>query len=142
MANSMASSMLITDLISGEQSPFEKIFSPQRFNFRLGAFLSNLWVSIKNLIITPLTPAFKSYKNLKIGEGKIVCYKGSKKAVYKDENGNFHVCSPYCKHLHCQLKFNSNSKTWDCPCHGSRFDIDGKIIVAPTVENLDNNDKK
>ncbi|NCC70867.1 FAD-dependent oxidoreductase [bacterium] len=139
MANSMASSLLITNLIAGKQNGFEKIFSPQRFNFRLGAFLSNLYVSIKNLIITPLIPAFKSYKNLKAGEGKIVCYNGAKKAVYKDDKGVYHICSPYCKHLHCQLKFNSNSKTWDCPCHGSRYDIDGNIITSPTVEKLDEN---
>jgi len=137
MANSMASSILITDLISKQNNPAEEVFSPQRFNFSFKAFLSNIFVSLKNLVIMPLIPSFCSYKNLKIGQGKIVCYKGSKKAVYRDEKNNFHICSPYCKHLHCQLKFNKNSHTWDCPCHGSRYDIDGNIISSPTVEKLD-----
>lgn len=133
----MASATLITDLISGQKNEFEKIFSPQRFNFSFGAFLTNIGVSLNNILIRPFMPAFKSYKSLKIGNGDIVCYKGLKKAVYRDEKNKLHICSPYCKHLHCQLKFNKNSKTWDCPCHGSRFDIDGNIISSPTVEKLD-----
>jgi len=60
-----------------------------------------------------------------------------KKAVYRDEDGKLHICSPYCAHLGCQLKFNPDDKSWDCPCHGSRFDIDGNIITAPTVKKLD-----
>lgn len=137
MANSMIGSVLITDLISEKKNEFLEIFSPQRFNFRFGAFVTNICVSLYNILLKPLTPVFKSYKSVKEGQGRIVYYKGSKKAVYKDENKKLHICSPYCQHLNCQLKFNQNSKTWDCPCHGSRYDIDGKIISSPTVENLD-----
>lgn len=137
MTNSMASALLVTDLISGKANKFEKLFSPQRFNFSLGAFLINIGVSLKNLLGKPALPPLTSYKTLKVGEGDIVNYKGSKKAVYRDKDNNFHVCSPYCKHLGCQLAFNKNTVTWDCPCHGSRYDIDGNIITAPTVETLD-----
>jgi glycine/D-amino acid oxidase-like deaminating enzyme/nitrite reductase/ring-hydroxylating ferredoxin subunit len=138
MTNSMASAKLITDLISNKVNKFEKIFSPQRFNFNFGAFLINIGVSLNNLVIKPLTPAFKSYRKIKIGDGEIVHYRNSKRAVYRDEKNVFHFCSPYCKHLGCQLKFNKNTKTWDCPCHGSRYDIDGNIISSPTVEKLEN----
>lgn len=137
MANSIVSSILITDLIIGKENKFKNIFSPQRFNFCLKGFLSNLGSSLNNLIIKPLTPVFKSYKNLRVGNGEIMNYKGSKKAVYLDEFNKIHICSPYCKHLGCQLKFNKNTKTWDCPCHGSRYDIDGNIITAPTVGTLE-----
>lgn len=137
MTNSMASAKLITDLISNKQNEFEKVFSPQRFTFKFSNFFITLGVSIFNLVIRPLTPSFLYYKRLKKGNGRIMNYKGSKKAIYRDESGRFHVCNPYCKHLGCQLRFNKNSKTWDCPCHGSRYDIDGNIITAPTVFNLD-----
>ena len=61
MANSMASSVLITNLISGQKNEFEEIFSPQRFNFSFKAFLSNIFVSLKNLLFMPLIPSFQSY---------------------------------------------------------------------------------
>lgn len=137
MANAMACSSIVADLVMEQKNEFAKIFSPLRVNFSLGALLVNLGVSVYNLIFRPITPAFKSYKRLKDGQGDIVHCQG-KRAVYKDENGKLHINSALCKHLGCGLRFNPNTKSWDCPCHGSRFDIDGKIITAPTVFDLDN----
>jgi glycine/D-amino acid oxidase-like deaminating enzyme/nitrite reductase/ring-hydroxylating ferredoxin subunit len=137
MTNAMASSLLIADLITGKENRYQELFSPQRINFNLGGFISNLGNSLKNLIVNHLTPSIKCYKKLKPNTGDIVRYKGRKQAVYKDSEGNLHVCNPHCTHLGCQLSFNSDTKTWDCPCHGSRFEIDGKVITAPTVKDLE-----
>ncbi|HOO22069.1 MAG TPA: FAD-dependent oxidoreductase [Clostridia bacterium] len=135
MAKAMASAMLISDLINDVPNKYKKICNPHRRGQCTWGFFKNLLCTIKNLLIMPFVPPFRCARSLKSGEGKIVFYKGVKSAVYKDEEGKLHALSPYCAHLGCQLKFNPDAKTWDCPCHGSRFDIDGNIITAPTVKN-------
>ena len=67
----------------------------------------------------------------------VVDYKGKKLGIYKDKSGKMHAVVPYCKHLGCELSWNNLEKTWDCPCHGSRYDYTGKIITEPTTESLD-----
>ena len=98
MANSMTNSQLITDLITENKNDFKEIFSPQRFRFSLTSFLISLGVSIKNLTKPILIP-LSSHRKLKNGAGGIVWYKFKKKAVYKDDEGKLHICSPFCKHF-------------------------------------------
>ncbi|HKL94311.1 MAG TPA: FAD-dependent oxidoreductase [Clostridia bacterium] len=137
MTKAMAASLLITDMINGVDNEYEHLYSPQRPTAGFFAFIKNLGCTVKNLVIMPLLPVFRTYKSLQKGEGDIVYYKCRKRAVYRDENGELHTCKPRCAHLGCQLKFNNETKTWDCPCHGSCFDVDGNIITAPTVKNLE-----
>lgn len=137
LANAMIGSVVLSDMLTGKENKYEKLFSPQRkmpFSFDI---IVNLLCVIKSLVIKPLLPPLKCYKKLKSGEGDIVMYHFKKRAVYKDENGEYHVCRALCAHLKCQLQFNPVDKTWDCPCHGSRYDIDGNLITAPTVKNLE-----
>ena len=61
---------------------------------------------------------------------------GKKCGVYTDKNGKEHIVSNICPHMKCNLVFNYIDKTWDCPCHASRFDIDGNIIYGPSVYNI------
>lgn len=137
IANAMAASMLTADMINGIDNKYEKLYSPQRKISGLFSYFINMLCTVKNLVIKPILPPVKCYKNLKNGEGSIVFYKWKKKAVYKDEQGALHICQPLCAHLKCQLEFNPDAKTWDCPCHGSVYDVDGNIITAPTVKNLE-----
>ena len=58
--------------------------------------------------------------------------------IYKDKNGKMYGVVPYCKHLGCELSWNNLEKTWDCPCHGSRFDEDGGVIDNPATGDLEN----
>ena len=76
-------------------------------------------------------------QNIKIGEGKVVRVDGKKVAVYRETKDKFHFVSPYCSHLGCDLTWNNTAKTWDCPCHGSRFDYTGKSIYAPSVKDIE-----
>ncbi|MBQ2158165.1 MAG: Rieske 2Fe-2S domain-containing protein, partial [Oscillospiraceae bacterium] len=62
---------------------------------------------------------------------------GEKVGAYKDESGEVHAVSVKCPHLGCQLDWNPDEKTWDCPCHGSRFDTYGELISGPAQENLE-----
>ena len=57
--------------------------------------------------------------------------------IYKDKDGNVHAIKPYCTHLGCELSWNNLDKTWDCPCHGSRFNYQGKNIYDPAIKNLE-----
>ena len=134
MANAMASSLLIADLVEQKKNKYEELFKPTRKKHGVTSIFINSAETFKNIIIKPIAPVFKTEKSLKNNSGDIVYYKGKKRAVYKDENGELHIIKPLCAHLKCQLEFNENEKTWDCPCHGSRYDIDGNIITAPTVK--------
>lgn len=136
MANAMACSLVIADAITGNLNRFAPVFCPQRKNISAKILFSNLGSAIWNVGIKPLILPFSIAKNLPKDSGKIVWYRGKKKAVYKDASGELHACQPYCKHMGCQLSFNDSAKTWDCPCHGSRYDVDGNILKAPTTEHL------
>lgn len=74
--------------------------------------------------------------NLKIGEGKIVDYKGQKVAAYKDESGKIFLVSEKCTYEGCDLNWNSGEKVWQCPCCGSKFNIEGKVLQGPATEDL------
>ena len=74
---------------------------------------------------------------LKADEGAIVEENGGKVAVYKDGAGKVTRLSPVCKHLRCLVVWNGAEKTWDCPCHGSRYDASGRVIKGPAKKNLD-----
>jgi len=73
---------------------------------------------------------------LKPGEGALVEIRDKKLAVYKDPDGELHVMSPVCRHLRCIVDWNAAEKTWDCPCHGSRYDAMGKVIHGPSTKDL------
>ena len=70
-------------------------------------------------------------------EGKIIERNGEKIGVYIDENGKTFAVKPVCTHLGCMLSWNKEDKTWDCSCHGSRFDYTGKQIENPAIKDLE-----
>lgn len=80
--------------------------------------------------------AHKSEDDVKPGEGKVVEWDNKQVAVYKDDSGNITRLSAVCTHLGCIVDFNSEEKTWDCPCHGSRFNVDGSVLRGPAQKPL------
>lgn len=70
------------------------------------------------------------------GEGAILRHGVTKVAVYRDEHGALHERSAFCTHLGCVVQWNSIEKTWDCPCHGSRFQTDGHVVNGPAIGGL------
>ena len=70
------------------------------------------------------------------GEAKVTQRDGRPYGVYHDEDGDVHAVSAVCPHMKCLVKWNDAERTWDCPCHGSRFDYDGEVISGPAVEDL------
>jgi 3-phenylpropionate/trans-cinnamate dioxygenase ferredoxin reductase subunit len=75
--------------------------------------------------------------SLEPGDGGIVDMDGEKLAAYRDQRGGVHAVSPICTHLRCVVGWNGQDKTWDCPCHGSRFDVEGNVLRGPAKKNLE-----
>jgi Rieske Fe-S protein len=78
----------------------------------------------------------KSISDLAPGEAGIVNENGQEAAAFKDEESRLHAVSPNCTHMYCKVEWNNAEKSWDCPCHGSRFDSSGKILHAPATKDL------
>jgi Rieske Fe-S protein len=95
-------------------------------------------------LVSRLLPAEKleQLAGLAPGEGKLVNYEGSKIALYKDEQGVLHAVDPVCTHLGCEVHWNQAERSWDCPCHGARYNIDGQVLNAPAGKGLDPHDIK
>ena len=138
MTSSMVAAMLIADAIEGRMPDWAEVFSPSRF--QLSATAKNLATdtiqSMKGLAREFLTLPQTVLNELPNGHGGIVEVDGHKAGVYRDDAGNCFVVNPKCPHLGCQLEWNPDEKSWDCPCHGSRFSYDGKLIDNPAQEDL------
>ena len=130
---------IITDKILGIENIYEDLFKATRLqpiknHEELGNMIKE---SMYSLIINKLKDSPDTLEDVKNGEGKIIEIDDKKVGVYKDENGKCFFIKPVCAHLGCELSFNNQEKTWDCPCHGSRYDIYGNIITEPAIENLE-----
>ena len=138
MTSSMVSAMIISDMILGKENDFSDIFSHKRFDLSLS--IKNLATDIietsKNFIAQKIYIPSSKIEHIKNGHAGIVEYKGEKVGVYKNNEGNEFIVSTKCPHLGCQLAWNSDELTWDCPCHGSRFDYKGKLIDSPSTKDL------
>ena len=139
MTTSHVAAKIISDRILGKENPYEKIYTATRIEPIKNSkeFGNMLKQSVYSLAINKASPPIISYTDLENDSGGVVDYKGEKLGIYKDKNGKLFGVVPYCKHLGCELSWNNLEKTWDCPCHGSRYDYTGKIITEPTTKSLD-----
>ena len=138
MTTSHVAAQIITDKILNKENEFEKIFTATRLEpIKNSAEFGNmLKQSTYSLAINKMKSPIIDYTQLKNDSGGVVDYNGEKLGIYKDKNGKIYAVVPYCKHLGCELSWNNLEKTWDCPCHGSRYDYKGNIITEPTIEPL------
>lgn len=127
MTNGTISGKVIYDLISHKDSPYKELFNPNRNNINL---LINSFLGSFHYLKVYIESLFKRNNPYYI---KI---KGITYGVYKDENDVKHIIKLVCPHMKCNLVFNREEKTWDCPCHGSRFNIDGKLLEGPASKDL------
>ena len=138
LTTSNIASNLISDLILKKENPYKEIFLSKRFEpIKNREELTNMIKeSVSSLVIDKFKIPEENLKDISNGEGKIIDYSSNKIGVYKDENGKIYAIKPICTHLGCLLEFNNIEKTWDCPCHGSRFSYDGTSIYSPAMKNL------
>jgi glycine/D-amino acid oxidase-like deaminating enzyme/nitrite reductase/ring-hydroxylating ferredoxin subunit len=135
-----AGAMLIRDAILGRKNPWAKLFSSTRFRPLAEGpsfALNNAHVGLDFVGDRLRQRGTRSIADLTPGEGDIVSVDGRKVAGYRDEEGQLHAVATRCTHLYCQVRWNSAERTWDCPCHGSRFTPDGAVLNGPAVERLE-----
>jgi len=131
--------IMIADAIQGRQNPWVDLFDPDRAALRRG-----LWDYIKENVDYPYYKArgtfagrSQSLRSIKRGEGAVVDHKGSKIAAYRGEDGALTLRSAACTHKGCTVAWNNAERTWDCPCHGSRFTAAGDVISGPAQSPLE-----
>lgn len=140
LANSSAGAMVITDLICGRSNPYVELYNPYREIKKLDSDDEEEQSSSKvKEVERPKVEALQNDEMtiLKKGEGD----DKERIGVYKDKNGKIHYFDLSCTHKGCGLRINDGDKTWDCPCHGSRFDKFGKVIYGPAIANLEKTQK-
>ncbi len=137
MTQGTLSGMILSDSILGTKNAAADLYDATRATPFLSpqGIKQNLEVGT-HWIGDRLKGLGKTVDDVTIGEGKLVTIDGEKVAAYRDETGEIHAVSAICPHLGCVVAWNSAEKSWDCPCHGSRFSCKGEVLHGPTVKDL------
>jgi Rieske Fe-S protein len=134
------SGSILCDLIVKGKSKYKDLFSPARVKPVAGFtnFIKEAADVVGHLIGDKFTAeSISLLADIAAGEAKVVQYEGHTLALYKDENHNMHAVNSACTHIKCTVGWNSVEKSWDCPCHGSRFSFDGTMLTAPARKDLE-----
>lgn len=137
MTHTTIGATIITDQIMGRENPWEKLYSPSRISLKsAGSYIkenANVaaqyteWLSRQQV---------EDIESIAPGEGAVIRNGTQQTAVYKNEYGHLTLRSAKCPHLGCVVAWNTVEKSWDCPCHGSRFDCHGRVLEGPAVSDL------
>ena len=142
MTNSMAAARILRDLIVDGKSPWQDVYNPSRKTIIASAknFVIENFNVAEELLSGKLSPLPENLF-LEPDEGKILKIDDERIGVYRDEECLLHKVNTTCPHMGCELNWNSAERTWDCPCHGSRFSYKGDVVEGPAVKPLsfDNN---
>lgn len=139
------SGMIISDAILNRENKWAKIYDPKRFTPVASAsnfIKENITVGASLIKDYLFYGSADELKEIKPGEGKTLKLDDERVAAYRDDNGQIHVVSAVCTHLGCIVHWNNGEKSWDCPCHGSRFSVDGEVLEGPAYMNLAKPHKK
>ena len=137
MTHGTIAGILITDLLLGRNNPWAKLYDPSRKTLRAARRYAEENVKTVARYADWLTAGdVENVDRLAPGQGGIVRDGLRKIAAYRDERGELCTHSAICPHLGCIVQWNAAAKTWDCPCHGSRFDCRGEVVVGPANRGL------
>ncbi len=138
ISNGTAAAMLIADLIEGRDNSWLELFDATRIKPVAGArqFVAGTAGTASHLIGGYLAKKPRGFDALGPGEAAILKVDGKNVAGFRDESGGLHAVSAVCTHMGCLVGWNETDRTWDCPCHGSRFALDGEVIHGPAVSPL------
>jgi glycine/D-amino acid oxidase-like deaminating enzyme/nitrite reductase/ring-hydroxylating ferredoxin subunit len=140
MTGGTAAAMVLCELAQGRDHGWAGLFNPSRFKPLASApkFLEeNLQAGFRMVYDRLANRGGRPIEQLAPGEGDIVSAGGRKVAGYRDDDGELHAVSTRCTHLGCQVNWNAAERSWDCPCHGSRFAPDGRVLHGPAVKGLE-----
>jgi len=139
MTSGTVAAMLLTDRILGIDNPWAPLYDAKRLKPRAAAprFVKENGVSGLRFVVDRLRRGERRPLDaLANGDGAIVRLRGRKTAVYRDQDGTLHALSPVCRHLGCIVAWNAAERSWDCPCHGSRYSGDGTLIQGPATADM------
>jgi glycine/D-amino acid oxidase-like deaminating enzyme/nitrite reductase/ring-hydroxylating ferredoxin subunit len=138
MTHGTIAGILLTDLLQGRKNEWEDLYSPSRITLRALPEYAQENINVAEQYTDLVTPGeIESVEEVARGEGAVMRHGLTKVAVYRDESGKVYKVSAICKHLGCVVAWNSTEKTWDCPCHGSRYDAHGRVYQGPANSNLE-----
>ena len=143
MTYSTVAARLLTDMILKAENPYSGLFDPNRIKPIAG--FTNFVKENADVVKQYFTGLFSKedlqvLSDLAPGEGRVVRFEKHSIALSKDDTHNLHAISPVCSHLKCTVAWNSTERSWDCPCHGARYDMDGKVLTGPADTDLENMD--
>ena len=137
MSSSMVSAMLLRDQICEIRNPFEEVFAPSRFSMEeIPQLMKDGGKAVKGLTKRFFHLPSETVNALEPGHGAVVETPLGKAGVYKSEKGEVFQVDVVCPHMGCELSWNPDERSWDCPCHGSRFDCEGNPMEGPAQEGI------
>ncbi|QAV25559.1 FAD-dependent oxidoreductase [Neobacillus thermocopriae] len=138
MTTSTVAAHLLTDLTLQKENSYAHLFTPSRFiaHPSLQNFVTEGIDVAKHFLIGKLEYALRTPRHISKGEGAVVNVNGKRAGAYRDEQGTLYVVDTTCTHMGCELEWNNSERSWDCPCHGSRFCFTGKVLEGPAIEPL------
>jgi glycine/D-amino acid oxidase-like deaminating enzyme/nitrite reductase/ring-hydroxylating ferredoxin subunit len=139
MTHGTIAGILLEALITGKDHPWAKLYDPMRITLhpRELAEVAKENIDVAAQFADYVTPGeVDDVSTIKPGEGRVIRRGIHKVAAYRDEDGKLHERSAVCTHVRCIVDWNTAEKSWDCPCHGSRFDAYGKVMGGPAIEDL------
>jgi glycine/D-amino acid oxidase-like deaminating enzyme/nitrite reductase/ring-hydroxylating ferredoxin subunit len=138
MTHGTIAGMVLADLIGGRANPWAELYDPARVRVRAATEFARENINVAGQYMRWVKPGeVESPEEIFPGQGAIVSKGATKLAVYRDSAGRAHMRSAVCPHLRCIVTWNGNEQTWDCPCHGSRFDRYGKVLNGPSNTDLE-----
>ena len=142
MTHGTIAGILLTDLILGRENEWGALYEPSRKTFRAAARFAKENLNVAAQYAKLVTGGeVDSVEQIARDNGAVIRRGLKKIAVHRDEQGNLHERSAICTHLGCVVEWNHTEKSWDCPCHGSRFDRLGTVLNGPAIHNLSAADK-
>ena len=137
ITHGVVGSLIIASSIMQGRDLWQELYGPERKTASaLGTFVSENITALKNFAEYVAPGEVGSFDEIERGKGAIVRLGLKKVAAYRDENGKLHARSAACPHLGCHVHWNSFERCWDCPCHGSQFDVDGNVLNGPSTAPL------
>jgi glycine/D-amino acid oxidase-like deaminating enzyme/nitrite reductase/ring-hydroxylating ferredoxin subunit len=139
LTHAVVAAMIIADDLAGRKCPWAELYNPERLNLRASAteFVKENTNVGKHFLLDRLTKRARASNELLPGEAKVVSSRGRQVALHKDTDGILHSVSARCTHLGCIVNWNDAERSWDCPCHGSRFSPTGDVLQGPANKPLD-----
>ncbi|MBP2001884.1 glycine/D-amino acid oxidase-like deaminating enzyme/nitrite reductase/ring-hydroxylating ferredoxin subunit [Paenibacillus shirakamiensis] len=141
MTNGTLAALMIRDQIQNKENRYTNVYTPSRFKLNPNS-LKTLVVqgadTAQELISGKIDILHRKAEELKPDEGALVRYDGKKAAAYRNSDGELYIVDATCTHMGCEVEWNEGERSWDCPCHGSRFNVQGAVLEGPAIEPLPN----